>query len=336
MHMKRISLKTIADELGVSTATVSLVLSGKAKKGRVSKKLSNKIVDKAKELNYMPNALAKGLRMGKSKTIGLVIADISNVFFGALALHIQEYAEKEGYAVIIVNTNEQYDKMEKLIQLLKARQVDGLIITPTENSESLIGDLVTDKMPLVLVDRTFPDIKVNSVLINNYDISFKSTQQLISQGCRNVGLITYKQDQFHINERRRGYVEALKNADIYNPENIQEVCYDSLKSDVDNAICNLINRKDKIDGIFFTTNSISMNGVKSLIKNNINLPNDIQIMCFDESEAFYLLPYSIPFIKQPIEQMAQKVMKLLISNIKMEKINIEVEQCIIDAELIIE
>ena len=332
--MKRVSLKTIAKHLGVSTATVSLVLSGKAKKGRVSDETIKKIKEKAKELNYMPNTLAKGLRMGKSKTIGLVIADISNVFFGTLALYIQEYAEKDGYAVIIVNTNEQYDKMARLMQLLKARQVDGLIITPTENSKELIEDLIVDNIPFVLVDRTFPSLEVNSVLINNYDISYKSTNYLIKQGCRNIGLVTYKQDQFHVNERKRGYVEALKDAGIYKSENIQEVSYDSLKKDVENAICNLMNEKDKIDGILFTTNSISINGVKSLIEKNITIPNNIRIMCFDESEAFYLLPYNIPFIKQPIEQIAQTAMKLLIDNIQMEKEDIEIKQHIIDAELI--
>ena len=249
--MSRVSLKTIANELDVSTATVSIVLSGKNIKGRVSEETSKKILDKAKELNYMPNTLAKGLRMGSSKTIGLVIADISNIFFGALALHIQEYAEKEGYAVIIVNTSEQFDKMERMINLLKGRQVDGLIITPTENSKSLINDLKTERVPFVLVDRTFPDLKVNSVLINNYDISYRATQQLIKQGCRNVGLVTYKQDQFHINERKRGCVEALKDAGLYNSDNIKEVRYDFLKSDIENEIFNLINNNNKVDGIFF-------------------------------------------------------------------------------------
>ena len=165
--MKRVSLKTIADQLGVSVTTVSLVLSGKVQKGRVGEETIKKIKAKAKELDYTPNILAKSLRMGESKTLGLVIADISNAFFGALAKYIQEYAEKEGYAVIIVNTNEKLDKMDEMIQLLKARQVDGFIITPTENSKSLIEDLTTEKIPFVLVDRTFPDLEVNSVLINN-------------------------------------------------------------------------------------------------------------------------------------------------------------------------
>ena len=333
--MSRVSLKTIANELDVSTATVSIVLSGKNIKGRVSEETSKKILDKAKELNYMPNTLAKGLRMGSSKTIGLVIADISNIFFGALALHIQEYAEKEGYAVIIVNTSEQFDKMERMIKLLKGRQVDGLIITPTENSKSLINDLKTERVPFVLVDRTFPDLKVNSVLINNYDISYRATQQLIKQGCRNVGLVTYKQDQFHINERKRGCVEALKDAGLYNSDNIKEVRYDFLKSDIENEIFNLINNNNKVDGIFFTTNSISINGVKSLIENNINIPTEIKIMCFDESDAFYLLPYTLPFIKQPIEQMAIESIKLLMDSIQTGKGINGVKKRILDAELVV-
>lgn len=333
--MNRVSLKTIANELDVSTATVSIVLSGKNIKGRVSEETSKKILDKAKELNYMPNTLAKGLRMGSSKTIGLVIADISNIFFGALALHIQEYAEKEGYAVIIVNTSEQFDKMERMIKLLKGRQVDGLIITPTENSKSLINDLKTERVPFVLVDRTFPDLKVNSVLINNYDISYRATQQLIKQGCRNVGLVTYKQDQFHINERKRGCVEALKDAGLYNSDNIKEVRYDFLKSDIENEIFNLINNNNKVDGIFFTTNSISINGVKSLIENNINIPTEIKIMCFDESDAFYLLPYTLPFIKQPIEQMAIESIKLLMDSIQTGKGINGVKKRILDAELVV-
>ena len=91
----------IANELGVSIATVSLVLNGKDGNGRVSKATATRILDKAQELNYAPNNLAKSLKMGKSKTIGLIVADISNVFFGTLALHIQNYAQKKGYTIII-------------------------------------------------------------------------------------------------------------------------------------------------------------------------------------------------------------------------------------------
>ncbi|HHX38024.1 MAG TPA: LacI family transcriptional regulator [Clostridiaceae bacterium] len=331
--MKRVSLKMIAEELGVSIATVSLVLNGKDKNGRVGRDTAKKILDKAAELNYMPNTLAKGLKMGRSKTIGLIVADISNVFFGTLALYVQEYADKEGYTVIVANTNEQVKNMERMIKLLKSRQVDGLIITPTEGSEYLIEDLLKDKMPLVLVDRSFSDLPVNSVLINNYEISYKSTKQLIQQGCKNIAFVTYKQNHFHINERKRGYYEAVKEVGLYKEDNIQEVRYEFLKSDIDRAISYLVKKEEKIDGIFFATNSISIAGVKSLYKHHLVLQRDIQIMCFDESDAFYLVPFSIPFVKQPIEEMAQHAIQILLDQI--EERNLKVEKCFLDAELIL-
>src|SRR5690554_5932467 len=182
--MKRVSLKTIAKAVGVSSATVSLVLNGKDKNGSVSKEMAKKILDKAAELNYVPNTLAKGLKVGRSRTIGLIIADISNIFFGALALHIQNYAEEKGYTVIIGNTNEKLNEIEKLIKLLYARQVEGFIITPTEKSQNQLKKLINNRTPFVLVDRTFPKLHVNSVLINNYEISYQATLQLIKKGCK--------------------------------------------------------------------------------------------------------------------------------------------------------
>ncbi len=332
-NLKRVSLKDIAKELGVSTATVSLVLNGKNEKGRVSKKMSQKILDKAAELNYVPNTLAKGLKMGKSRTIGLIVADVSNLFFGTLALHIQVFAEQKGYSVIIGNTNEQLKAMENAINSLYGRQVEGLIITPTEKSQHLLIKLINNKIPFVLVDRSFPELAVNSVLINNYEISYQSTEQLIQKGCKRIGLVTYKQDHYHINERRRGYEDALKQAGIYDPDIMEEVRYDFLENDTRKVIGNLISQKEKIDGVFFTTNSISINGVKGLIKNHINIQEDIQIMCFDENDAFYILPYSVPFIKQPIKEMAKNAVELLIDQLEMKSEG--TKQVVVNAELVL-
>lgn len=329
----------IARELGVSAATVSLVLNGKNKNGRVSDEMSKKIVDKAAELNYVPNSLAKGLKMGRSKSIGLIVADISNVFFGTLALHIQNYAEKEGYTVIIGNTNEKLEEMEKMITFLNSRQVDGLIITPAEGSGELIHSIVEDKNPLVLVDRGFPELVVPSVLINNYEICYNSTKQLIKQGFNNIAFLTYKQDQFHTNERKRGFVEAMKDVGLFDSDNVKEVSYQSLEEDVDKAISQLLECEKKVDAIFFATNSISMAGVKSLLKRGVFIQKDIQVMCFDESDAINIFPFRIPFIKQPIEEMAKRALKMLIEQIenKKEKIsekNYREQLLFLEAELI--
>lgn len=330
--MERVSLKVIARKLGVSAATVSLVLNGKNKNGRVSKEMSQKIIEKATELNYVPNSLAKGLKMGHSKTVGLIVADISNVFFGALALHIQNYAEKEGYTVVIGNTNEKLEELKKMISFLNSRQVDGLIITPTEGSEKLVQQLIDHKKPLVLVDRSFPELNVSSVLIDNYEISYRSTQELIRRGCKNPAFISYKQDQYHTNERKRGFEEVVKSMGMYDVNNIKEVRYLHLMSDMNRAVLELIESKKKIDGIFFATNSISIAGLKSLFKHNLIIQKDIQVMCFDESETYDLLPFSIPFIKQPIEEIAKKALQQLLYQI--ENKSTDVEKSYVNAHLI--
>ncbi len=330
--MEKVSLKVIAKELGVSAATVSLVLNGKNKNGRVSEEMSKKIIDKAAELHYIPNSLAKGLKMGHSKSIGLIVADISNVFFGTLALHIQNYAEKEGYTVIIGNTNEKLEEMEKIITFLNSRQVDGLIITPAEGSEVLIESVLKGKKPLVLVDRGFPDLNVPSVLINNYEICYRSTKQLIDQGFKNPAFITYRQDQFHTNERKRGFIEAMKDAGLFTPDHVKEVSYQYLNEDMDKAILQLLKCEKQVDAIFFATNTISMAGVKSLFKRGMLIQKDIQVMCFDETDAINLFPFRVPFIKQPIEEMARRALELLIGQI--EKKEVKNHKLFLEAELI--
>ncbi|MEA4916958.1 LacI family DNA-binding transcriptional regulator [Proteiniphilum sp.] len=331
--MEKVSLKIIAKELGVSAATVSLVLNGKNKNGRVSDEMSKKIIDKASELHYIPNSLAKGLKMGHSKSIGLIVADISNVFFGTLALHIQNYAEKEGYTVIIGNTNEKLEEMEKIISFLSSRQVDGLIITPAEGSEVLIDSIFKSKKPLVLVDRCFPELNVPSVLINNYEVCYRSTKQLIDQGYKNMAFITYRQDQFHTNERKRGFIEAMYNNGLYDPHYVKEVSYQCLEKDMDKAISQLLKSEKKVDTIFFATNTISIAGVKSLLKHGISIQKDIQVMCFDETDAINLFPFRVPFIKQPIEEMAKKALELLI--VQIEKKDVETHKFFLEAELFI-
>lgn len=132
---KQVSLKDIAERVGVSSAAVSLVLNGKEKGGRVGVEMSRKIRNVAKELNYKPNNLARSQRMGRSQAIGLIVADITNPFFADLSFQIQEYAEKLNYTVIITNTNESVEKMNRMIDILKTYRVDGLLIIPPQFGE---------------------------------------------------------------------------------------------------------------------------------------------------------------------------------------------------------
>ncbi len=325
--MARVSIKDIAIALGVSNATVSLVINGKEKEGRVGHEMAEKIRAKAKELNYEPNNLARSLRIGRSETIGLIVADISNIFFATLAFHIQEYAEKLGYTIIITNTNEDTSKMEKMIQTLQSRQVDGFIIVPTENGEEYISKLVKSKIPVVLLDRCFPAIETSHVMIDNYQTSWLATKHLIALGCKKIALLTYENKLHHMIERKRGYVEAVQKASIFDPALIKEVSYENITEDTTNAINELLQIKD-LDGIFFSTDSICVAGIKYMQQLDRNLFKKINLMSFDKNEIFDFVNYDVPYMMQPLPEMGRKAIDILMNQIinksnKTEKIELQ-------------
>jgi len=313
--MARVSIKDVAKRLGISAATVSLVLNGKDKNGRVSESLAEKIREEAKTMQYEPNSFARGLRSGRSHTIGLIVADISNPFFANLAFHIQEHAEKQGYSVIITNTNENTDKMEKMISILRSRQVDGFIIVPTEHGEKLIEKLVRDKFPVVLLDRFFPELKISYVAVNNYQASLEATNLLLNLKCKRIAQVIYKNTLPHMQARREGFIAALSKKGFYDPKLIKEVDYRMISNDVQKAIFEIVSDENKVDGIFFASNSISTIGLKVLGGLHLEIPKDIRVICFDKSDIFELSHNTIPYIQQPIPEMGISAVDLLVKQI---------------------
>ena len=312
--MARVSIKDVANKVGVSVAAVSLVLNGKYKDSRISEALAEKIRQEAKAMNYEPNSFARGLRRGRSETIGLIVADISNPFFANLAFHIQEHAEKYGYSVIITNSNESTEKMEKMISILKGR-LDGFIIIPTENGGKMIDDLVREKFPVVLLDRYFPEIDVSYVVVNNYQASMEATNLLQNLNCKRIAQVIYKNSLPHMQDRKNGYIAAMTQKGLFDPKLIKEVNHQTMVNDIQIAMGELISRGEKIDGIFFASNAIATTGLKILTGLKMEIPGDIKVVCFDKSDTFELSDISIPYIQQPIPEMGKCAVDLLIDKI---------------------
>ncbi len=308
--MKRVLIKDIARKAGVSNATVSLVLNGKEREGRVSKKVSENVRKIALEMNYQPNTLARSLKSGKTQTIGLIVADITNPFFSHLAYYIEDEIEKSGYTVMIMNTNESDQRMEKVISMLTNRQIDGYIIVPTGNGKPFIQRLIDASLPVVSVDRYFSGLSSYNIILDGYNASLEATNLLISQGCRKIGLIIYESSQSHMEDRKSGFVDALEQADLYVPGYIRYVNFSNMEKDVSDAIHYIL--KEKVDGILFATNSISLWGIRTLCKLGIRISEDIRLVCFDKSDAFEFMPHPIPYIRQPIERMARQAVNLLL------------------------
>ena len=313
--MARVSIKDVANTLDVSAATVSLVLNGRDKDGRISEVLAEKIRNKAKDMNYKPNSFAKGLRSGRSETIGLIVADISNSFFSSLAFHIQEQAEKCGYSVIIANTNEKTDKMEKMISILKSRQVDGFIIVSTEHGEKQIEKLVRDKIPVVLLDRYFKGIDVSYVGVNNYQAAMEATNLLLNLNCKRIVHMTYKHNISPMQDRKQGYIAALTNRGLYDSKLIKEINYWTINRDIPNMVMELLSSEEKVDGFFFASSTIAFITLKKILALKLEIPKDIKVVCFSKNDIFEFPNIFIPYIQQPTAEIGKRAVELIIAHI---------------------
>jgi LacI family transcriptional regulator len=206
---KRVSLKDIAQKVGVSTALVSYVLNNQ-KEGRIGKEVAEKIRVTAKKLNYRPNQLAKSLKTNKTYTIGLIVADIANPFFSTLARIIEDEAEKNNYTVIFASSDEKSDRSQKLIDVLVDRHVDGIIIAPAEGTASQIRQLKKRNVPFVLIDRFFSDLNANYIGVNNYEAAYEATKHIIETGRKRIGMIGFRTTLPNLEDRRKGFIKALE------------------------------------------------------------------------------------------------------------------------------
>ncbi|RDB03923.1 LacI family DNA-binding transcriptional regulator [Runella aurantiaca] len=334
MKTKKVSLKDIAQKAGVSIALVSYVMNGKEKESRVGEEIAKKIKEIAKELNYQPNHLAKSLRSGKTHTIGLIIADISNPFFANIARVVEDEAKRNGYTVIIGSCDENADKSWDLLNVLINRQVDGFIIVSSENSENQVYYLKERNIPFVLLDRHFPDIQTDFVATNNYKASYDAGVHLVKRGYQRIGLVAYKSDMFHMAERIRGYKQALKDSQISFEEGwLKEVRFENIEKEVREAIDEITSPDQKVDALIFATYGLAINGLKYLNELRLKVPYDLGIVSFGQAEVFDLYYCPITYLRQPLELLGKTAVQYLIG--KLKNPDEGMKQILMEAKLIV-
>lgn len=312
--LKKVSLRDIAKAAGVSPALVSFVLNGKAEEYRVGEETAQKIKQIAIEMNYQPNLAARGLRAGKTKTIGLVVSDISNPFFAQLARVLEDEATKKGYSVLFASSDENAKKMACVISNLINKGVDGLIVVPCEHSENTIETLNNNGISLVLFDRYFPSINVSYVALDNYAASYKLTESLIKGGFKSPCIIAYDVKLIHMKERIRGYKEAMTNFGKKDTINIITFKQGMSRKMADRIIPQLL--ESGIDSFLFSTNMISLAclyAIKSYYNRN-NKTANIGLACFDSNPVFDFYNSNILYIQQPIDFLVRKSLDILIEN----------------------
>ena len=310
--LKKISLKDIAEAAGVSTALVSFVLNGKKKEYRVGEETAKRILKIANEMNYQPNLAAKSLRSGKTKTIGLVVSDISNQFFSQLARVLEDEAAKRNYTVLFGSSDENKDKMDRIVGNLINKGVDGLIIVPCEGSEKVIASLAYNNITIVLFDRYFSEINVSYVALNNFNASYLLTRHLLDIGYNAPCMVAYDVELVHMKERVRGYKKAMSDAAKKNLANVVFLKQNAPKKSADRLLPKMVD--GGVDAFLFATNMISLTCLYTIKDMGDKAVAKIGLAGFDGNPVFDFLNVPISYIRQPIDVLAQKALEILIDS----------------------
>lgn len=330
---KKIALKDVARHVGVSAALVSYVLNGKEKEARVSVEMSNKIRKAAAELNYQPNVIAKSLKIGKTNTIGLIVADISNPFFSNIARIIEDEAKKHGYVVIFGSSDESEDKQQDLIDVMLNRLVDAFIIAPSAGTAKQIKELQTRKIPVILIDRYFLGMEIDCVHINNFQAANKAVQNLIKNKRSKIAMLAYDSQLPHMQERKEGYKAALKENDLrFKSSWLLEASYQNIEKDVAEKMGALL-QPLQVDAFFFATNSLAVAGLKKINEYGIKVPEELAIISFDESDAFDFFYSPVTYVSQSVADIGKEAVKLVVS--RLDNKGSKAASIIVEAKLIV-
>lgn len=309
------SLKDIAEKAGVSVTLVSYVLNNQHE-NRIKKETADKIRKVAKSLNYQKNIVARSLKTSKTQSIGLIVSDIANPFFAQLARCIEDEADRQGYAVIFASSDEDPAKFKRMLDFMATRQVDGLIIAAPAGSESTIRSLKKTKVPFILIDRYFPSVKSDYVGLNNYDAAYTAVKHLLSQQKKRIGMIAFSNPLHTLQERTRGYQDALKDAGI-RPEKgwLKKLGTSVSYAEVKAAMEELLKLPKPIDSVFCASNLMSGYSLQYINAAQISVPESIALVGFDSMDDFELFDSPYAYIRQPIREMGSLAIQQLLAKL---------------------
>ncbi len=304
------NIKELSERVGLSVTTVSRVLNGKSEQYRISKDTQTKVLDAAREFHYSPNRIARGLKLEKTETIGLIIPDISNPFFASIARIIEQESRRFGYSLILCDSQDDITTENELINLMAERKVDGIILAPVGLNCDHIRGLFQRTIPMVVIDRYFPGTRMPYITTDNYKGAFLATEHLILNGHRHIACIQGLKGITSCTERVNGFKYALKKHKI--PIDKSLICGNDFGEE--NGYLQtllLLNRKKKPTAIFALGNLISLGVLRAIYEKGLSIPDDISVITFDEHPYSAYLRSPMTTIEQPREKIAKMAVNLL-------------------------
>ncbi|AUP78673.1 LacI family DNA-binding transcriptional regulator [Flavivirga eckloniae] len=332
-NKKKSTIKDIANVLNISPAAVSKALHNDS---RISEKTKKAVRQVAKNLNYQPNHLASALRKGKSNLVGVIVPRTNSNFFSSVIQNMEEELNKEGYNIIITQSNESYKKECNNIDALLFTQVDGIIASMANETTDLeyYEKIKSKGIPLILFDRGENDLNVDYIGINDYDSSHLIVNHLVEQGCKRIAHIGGFKRTRIFNNRIRGYIDALKKHDL--PLENELLIESSLTTeDGREKMIRLLALENRPDAVYVAGDYAALGALQVLNEQHIKVPEDIALVGFGNEPFTAMVTPTITSINQHSSEIGKQAAKTFLEHSKKSVVKQTLNKIILDAELIV-
>ena len=317
--MKRITIRDVAREAKVSVTLVSFVMNAKRDKDGnldcpVNPETAKRVLQVAQKLGYRRNFAAASLRSGRSNSIAVIPNDISNKFFAGVSRCIEDKAKSYGYTVLFASSDENAERLANVMDAVLAHNIDGVIVAPCTGGEAAVRKATDAGAPVVLLDRDIVDMEnVGNVLLDDVEAGSMATNLFIERGYRKIEMISYSLGISSLEERESGYRKSMMDHDLYDFAKVHYTSYAKASEDVPAIIKDAVSRG--VEAIFLPTYSLSALVLMTMRDLGLKTPEDMAVIGFDVSDIYQLYSTSVTHIVQPLKELGEKSVDVLINMI---------------------
>jgi LacI family transcriptional regulator len=331
MSKRHVSLKDLAQELGISISTVSRALNNHPD---ISREMTRKVQELAEERKYTPNPLAMGLLKQATRMIGVIVPDLVTHFYSSIISGIEDVAEERGYYILIASSNERLQKEISSVENLLKTRVEGLIVCLSRETKTYehFDRLINNNIPLVFFDRVCRTSQVPSVMVDNEEAARQITTHFYENGFRRVAYIAGP-DHLNISqERTRGYLSGLESCGLkFRPEYLEKC--DMSREDATKATARLLDLAEKPDAIFGINDTVIFAAMKEIKRQGFHIPEDIALVGFTDEFHSTVVDPPLTSITHPTFEMGQEAARLFFKQI--ENPENPPEQVVLNTKLVV-
>ncbi|WP_198162665.1 LacI family DNA-binding transcriptional regulator [Halobacillus mangrovi] len=309
-----VTIKDVAKVANVSISTVSRVLNNSGYTSASTKEKVHKAVD---ELKFQKNMVATAMIKKQTSTLGLIIPDIKNIFYGELTRAIEDEAHKHGFNVILCNTDNDLSKESEYLNFLLRKGIDGIIFSTPEINDRNVREIMKTRpdLPLIILGSQVKDVRLDEVLVDNFEGGYQATKHLLELGHQKVGYIGGQPDSYSTVERYKGYQEALEDYKVKLNNNYVKLDEFKIHSGYNKGL-EMLSRKDRPTAIFAGNDAIAVGIYKAARELGLNVPEQLSVIGFDDSQFAEIVDPELTTIRTPISEMGQKTVELIVKIVK--------------------